>query len=155
MPFDLDKQLPKEIFDRIISFCTTGDVLFGQDQFDKAISQYEQALSLIPAPKEIWHAYTWLLLAVAETYFLKSDYQRAQNFYLKINENQDPEKIDPLIHLRLAQCHFKLGKISEAERDLKKSTVPYDLSELESPIYWDIIRGISIRDDSLPFNTLA
>ena len=155
MPFNLDKQLPKETFDKIISYCVAGDLYLEKKQHDQALENYTNALSVIPSPKEIWHAYIWLLWALAETHFLKTDFQNAQSFYQRINETTDPEKIDPLIHLRLAQCHFKLGKINEADRDLKKSLVPYDLSELENPIYWEIIRGVSIRDDSLPFNTLA
>lgn len=154
-PFNLDKQLPKEIFESIITFCKKGNEHFSNSQYKEAGQEFVLAMQLIPAPQEIWHASIWLTVAIGECHFLNADYANALIHFLKIKEMSNSETLSPLVHLRLAQCFYKLGQIPKAEPELRKSGVPYDVSELDHTMYWDIIKGISIRDDSLPFNTLA
>lgn len=155
MPFDLDRKLPDDIFSSILTYCRSGNERFAHKQYTQAIEEFQRAITAIPPPQEIWHVHTWLTVALAECYFLTSDYFTAKIFFSKVYSLQDPETISPLVHLRLALCYYKLDQIKEANPLLKKSGVPYGIDQLEDPFYWEILNDISIRDDSLPFNTLA
>ena len=61
-----------EIYDRIVELCEEGDELVEEDCYPEAIIRYEAALELVPNPKYIWEASTWIYTALGDVFSTKS-----------------------------------------------------------------------------------
>jgi tetratricopeptide (TPR) repeat protein len=142
------KEIQTALYQTIRNLCDEGDASFAKNEFDNAINAYSKALTLIPVPLNQWNATVWLYVALAESYFQNSNYQSALENYLKIREIQHPKKSNPLVHLQLALCYYKTGNRVQTEAELNEALVPYGIEELDEPVYWKLIKGVTIRDGS-------
>ena len=64
--FELDASTHEEIN----ALCAKGDRLAEAKSYEAAIAEYNRAWSLVPDPKNEWHASTWILAAIADACFL-------------------------------------------------------------------------------------
>jgi tetratricopeptide (TPR) repeat protein len=150
---EFQKNLPDDLYNSLLDLCKEGDRLLSQRNFDGTVIFYKKALRLIPDPAERWNATAWLYVTLAESFFLNSQFEEAEMMFSKVCAAEPSGKTSPLVHLRLAQSLYKLGKTSDAERELRYALTPYDISEMDDPVYRDLIREQTIRDDSrLPNN---
>ena len=103
---------PSEISDSgfamIEELAEEGNVLAEANNFDAAIMKYEQALAIVPQPKNEQEASLWLYASVGDMYFFKEEYETsAGNFYNALNCPDG--QVNGFVHLRLGEDLFELG----------------------------------------------
>lgn len=105
------------IYNKIKLLSKKGDDYMDCGFFDKALIKYQEALELVPEPKNDWEASTWLLCAIGDVYFFKNDYNESLNYFFEALKA--PDGIDnPFIQLRLGQLFFELGNEKQAQEYL-------------------------------------
>ena len=96
-------------------------------------------------------------LALGDTYFLRSDYLKAQSYYKEIAHDNLENRLMPLVYYRLSQCAIKTGDTKEAKVYLDKLKKDFPLSaegilnkELygSSDIYYTVQVGSFSRYDN-------
>jgi Tetratricopeptide repeat. len=113
---ELDERIHQEICD----LSQEGDKYLDDDNFGLAEKKYLEALNLIPKPKVEWEASTWLYVALGEVHFFASKYLEALPFFREALKC--PEGLgNPLINLRIGQCHYELGNYDLAKEHLLKA----------------------------------
>lgn len=136
-------ELDNKIYTQIVQLCEEGDSLFEEEEFDKAIEMYSNALELLPLPKSNWEASTWIYTALGDTYFINDDFETAKNhFYNALN---CPDGIsNPLILLRLGESLFECGDFEKAKEYLLKAYMleGYKIFHEEDDKYFDLIKDI-------------
>ncbi|GFZ34459.1 hypothetical protein CSC2_49850 [Clostridium zeae] len=113
-------ELEQRVYEKILSLCELGDSLVDKSNYDEAVSKYLEVLELVPVPKNIWEASTWIYTAIGDTCFLKGDYQKAKDFlYDAVN---CPDGLsNPFILLRLGQSLQELGYNEKPKEYLLRS----------------------------------
>jgi tetratricopeptide (TPR) repeat protein len=108
------------LYEEISSLCSEGDQLVDESMYDKAIDSYLKALNLLPNPKNIWEASTWINTALGDTYFIKGDYNAAKGYLL--DALNCPDGIDnPFILLRLGESFYELQEFNKAKEFLLRA----------------------------------
>ena len=84
-----------------------GNALAEKNDFDVAIEKFQQALAIVPTPKNEQEASLWLYAAIGDMYFMKDDYENsAENFYNALNCPDG--QVNGFVHLRLGEDLFEL-----------------------------------------------
>lgn len=137
-------ELNDKTYKEITDLCAQGDNYLEKDDYKNALKKYTAALDLIPSPKEIWEASTWIYTALGEAYFLKAEYQNALNEFM--NAYKCPDGVsNPFINLRIGECFYKTDNIDSAREYLLRAYMweGDKIFESEPDIYLDIVRSIS------------
>ncbi|MBS6591944.1 MAG: hypothetical protein KH324_10670, partial [Ruminococcus sp.] len=59
-------ELNEKKYKIILDLCAKGDNYLEKHNYTNAIKLYTKALALVPSPKEIWEASTWIYTALGE-----------------------------------------------------------------------------------------
>ncbi|MED4402573.1 hypothetical protein ABET41_09750 [Metabacillus fastidiosus] len=134
-------ELQDELYEKIVSICSKGDNLVDSLKYDEAIEMYLQALDLVPEPKYIWEASTWIYTALGDTYYFKKDYNAAKGFLF--DAINCPDGIDnPFIMLRLGESLYELRDIDKSKEYLLRAYIleGYSIFDSEDDKYFDVIK---------------
>jgi tetratricopeptide (TPR) repeat protein len=134
-------ELQDDLYNRILSICSKGDNLVEDFKYDEAIEMYLKALELIPQPKQMWEASTWIYTALGDTFYIKKDFTTSK--YYLFDALNCPDGIEnPFIMLRLGESLFELGEISKAKEYLLKAYMldGYAIFNGEEDKYFDVIK---------------
>src|ERR1043165_59578 len=113
-------ELDDQLYAQIVTLSEKADALVENDEFDRAITEYQRAVSLLPDPKMDWEASTWLYASIGDTYFFMEDYkQAAGNLYNALNGPGGNE--NAFIYLRLGESLYELGELKQAREFLLKA----------------------------------
>ena len=63
-------ELSDELYDRIEELSETGNEAMESEDYAKAISCFQEALDILPEPKEDWEAYLWLVGSIGDAHFM-------------------------------------------------------------------------------------
>lgn len=131
---------------QIIKLCNEGNRLFENEHFDQAIPKYNNALNLVPSPKNQWEASTWIYTALGDSYFFKKNFEKATNFFYEALNCPDGLK-NPFILLRLGESLFECDEIYKAKNFLLKSYFleGEDIFAGEDKKYFDLIKDIIVE----------
>jgi tetratricopeptide (TPR) repeat protein len=110
-------ELPDELYEKIQSHCAKGEAFLEADDLSQALKEYRRAWDLIPTPKEIWPAATWVLVAIGDAYFLAGDIEKS---YAALGDAvRCAEGFgNPFIHMRLGQALYELGDLDASAEEL-------------------------------------
>lgn len=110
----MNAELPDDIHAEVERLGSTGNDLANDGNYLEAVKHFERAVSLLPAPVEMWTAATWLFTAIGDSYYLAGDLDRA---LVALNRALlCPEALDnPFVWLRLGQVHYDLGDLRPAD----------------------------------------
>lgn len=117
--------------------------MLSRGKIDDGITKYNEALDLVPSPKEDWEASTWTYTALGDAYFLKSHFKEASNFFY--DALNCPGGIEnPFINLRLGQSLFELNQLDKSKEFLLRAYMleGTEIFDDEDPKYFEIIRNI-------------
>lgn len=113
-------ELNDALHEKIKFHCAAGDALANSSDFEAAISEYNKAWEIIPAPKNAWNAATWVLAAIADSAFLGrylSTAKEAIDYGMTC-----PGAIgNPFMHLRCGQIYFDLNDENRAADELMRA----------------------------------
>lgn len=136
-------ELEDHIHAQIKDLCETGDSHVDESRFDEAIRSYESAWGILPDPPYSFEAATWILVAIADSYFLSARYEEAFEALRKVMVQECPgSKGSPFIRLRRGQCLYEIGDRDKAAEEL---TAAYMLEGKEiftdeDPKYFDFLK---------------
>ena len=119
-----------------------GNVLAEKNDFDGAIKKYEQALTIVPQPKNEQEASLWLYASIGDMYFLKEEYETsAENFYNALNCPDG--QVNGFVHLRLGEDLFELEQKDEALDHLLKAYMleGKEIFDGEDEKYFEFLSG--------------
>lgn len=136
-------ELPDDVYDEITALCKRGDEFVRKGEQREAYACYTAAWELIPEPKIEWEASTWVLAAMGDVLFARSQFEDARNLFLRAV--QCPGGLgNPYIHLRIGQCQFENGNIAGASENLTRAYMGGgpELFEQEHPKYLAHLRTI-------------
>lgn len=136
-------ELEQRVYEKILSLCELGDSLVDKSNYDEAISKYLEALALVPVPKDIWEASTWIYTAIGDTCFIKGDYQKAKDFMYDAVNCPDGFS-NPFILLRLGQSLQESGDNEKAKEYLLRAYMleGHKIFEDEDDKYFNLIIDI-------------
>jgi len=113
-------ELPDSVHNEIKRLCAVGDEHAQRQVYPDALASYWAAWDLLPEPKTIWEAATWILVAIGDANYLGGDYVAGRDNLS--NAMHCPGAIgNPFIHLRLGQCQFELGNLNRAADELMRA----------------------------------
>lgn len=142
-----DDELPDATYRHIKDLCAEGDALANRHAFREAVEIYQEALQLVPEPKEEWQASTWILAAIGDALFLWGEYDYA------LRALQDamicPGGLgNPFLHLRLGQAQFELGEHDRAADELMRAYMGAgeEIFSTENPKYRAFLAARAVID---------
>jgi tetratricopeptide (TPR) repeat protein len=113
-------ELAEEVHEAIKSYCERGDALAENKQYEAAIREYNQAWALIPSPKNVWKAATWVLAAIVDAAYLggfEVTARKAIEYAMTC-----PGAIgNPFLHLRFGQILFDEEEADQAADELMRA----------------------------------
>lgn len=112
-------ELKDNLYNLIESLSEKGNEAIENERYDEAIAFFQQAYNLLPAPKEEWEAYTWILASIGDAYFSKQEYQSSLNCFRKCYNNGDVN--NPFILLRIGENSFELNNREMAKEFLLRA----------------------------------
>lgn len=138
-------EIPEKTHNKILKLCAGGDDLAGRGEYSAAVEEYNKAWSLIPEPKDQWHASTWILAALIDAYFLagRNDYALDALQYVMTC----PDAIgNPFIHLRFGEVLFELGEKDAAANELIRAYAieGEEIFATEDPKYFEFLKTRAI-----------
>jgi len=96
------------INEQLQTLCRQGAKLINLGDYDRAISKYYEALTILPAPIRKGPAATFLNAAIGEAYWKMKDYDRAGEAFGDAFECADGDH-NPNIVFRIGQCLVECG----------------------------------------------
>ena len=76
-------ELSDELYDRIEELSETGNEAMESEDYAKAISCFQEALDILPEPKEDWEAYLWLTGSIGDAHFMMGNYGKSLGVFRK------------------------------------------------------------------------
>ena len=104
-------------YEKILKLCAKGDKLVEKGNLNKALLKYEEALNLVPNPKDEWEASTWIYAAIGEVYYVADENEEALDYFLEVLKCPDGLG-NPFINLRIGQCFYELNNVEKAREYL-------------------------------------
>lgn len=113
-------QLTKKLRNKIDDICEQGD-LFIIDAYDyaQAILKYNDALELVPDPKEEHEVTTWIYTAIGDAYYLDDEFTMAKEYFDLAYKL--PKGENAFVNLRIGQCYHKDNDLDLAKQYLIKA----------------------------------
>jgi tetratricopeptide (TPR) repeat protein len=114
-------ELPEEIQDQMDHLTEQGEEAMEQGLFEEALDLYNQALSILPEPREVWEAYVWLKAAMGDACFLMDRFDDSLDHFYEAYTAAGPENVNPFIVYRLGQTYRHLQDEDNAVEFLLKA----------------------------------
>ena len=134
-------ELPDDIYGELKAHCQIGDELADGGSYLDALDHYRTAWELIPEPKNIWNASTWVLAAIADS-CLAAGYLTSGKEALLYALDCPGGLGNPFIHLSLGKVFFEEGEMDRAADELMRAYMGGDLEifEGQDPRYLNFLR---------------
>lgn len=101
-------ELDDATYDRVTDLSDRGNLLMDRKQYAGAIPTFEEALNLLPLPKEQWEAWTWLAGSIGDAFYQQARYHEANVWFNEALKGPDGLG-NPFLHLRLGQIALQRG----------------------------------------------
>ena len=101
-------ELPEDIQDQMEALSEQGEEAMDQGRFEEALDLYNQALSILPEPRENWEAYVWLKAAMGDACFLIDRFDDGLDHFYEAYTAAGPANVNPFIVYRLGQIYRQL-----------------------------------------------
>lgn len=136
-------ELSDKLYNQILKLCETGDVLADNGNYNAATEKYQSALELLPEPKIVWEASTWIYAALGDTCYLNEQYQEALEYMFETLKCPDGLE-NPFVLLRIGECCFQIEDIIKAREYLLRAYM-YDGEDIfdgEDEKYFEMIKNL-------------
>lgn len=139
------KTLNRQLHKRITELSEQGNQHYDAGRYEAALYPWCEALELIPEPLEDWEASTWLFTSIGDALFHLGQHEKALDALS--NAIRCPDGLgNPLIHLRLGQVQFELGKLDRAADELMRAYMGAgpEIFEEDDPKYLEFLKTRAI-----------
>jgi len=102
----------------IDDYCDKGNEEMDKQNFAGAITWFNKALTVLPAPQEDWEAAGWIYASIGDAYFNDGKYTEALENLKAAHRIYGDEEPNPFILLRLGSTYFELGDTENASATL-------------------------------------
>ncbi len=141
------KEIPKELtetkIDQIEELCEKGNSYIEDENYNKAITAWEEALSLIPNPKNAYSESLWLETSIGDAYFLLGKYTKSLEYFQNAKGNiQENAYENPFVMLRLGQTLLEKSRSGDAKEYLLRAYILEgdEIFELENEKYFNFLK---------------
>ena len=136
-------ELNENLYNQILELCEDGDTFVDVSNFESAIEKYLSALELLPHPKNVWEASTWIYTALGDTCYLNKQYQEALDYMFETLKC--PTGLEnPFVLLRIGEIFCELQNIAKAQEYLLQAYMisGFDIFEGEPEKYISLIKNL-------------
>lgn len=109
-------ELPDDLYEEISQLSELGNELIEHGRHDEAVHMFQQALRLLPLPRERWDAGTWLVVAIGDCRFAQGRFADALAQF-RIAEAYPGGSGNALVLLRIGECLVELDGDKQAAMD--------------------------------------
>ena len=102
------KKITEEMSELLDSLSEQGNEEMENKNYSKAIEYFNQALKILPEPKEDWEASAWLYTSIGDANFCMEKYEIALDNFQNAYKVFGTENLNPFVLLRIGQCYFHL-----------------------------------------------
>lgn len=113
-------EIEDKIFEKVEELSDLGNDYIESEDYDNAIEKFNQAIELLPKPKDQWEAYAWLLASMGDAFYLKNEFQKALDLFMGSYSSEDMLD-NPFVLLRIGQCFFNLEQYDSATEFLLRA----------------------------------
>ncbi len=100
-------ELPDDLYEEISQLSELGNELIEHSRYDEAVHMFQQALRLLPTPRERWEAGTWLVVAMGDCRFAQGRFAEALAQF-RVAEAYPGGADNALVLLRIGECLIEL-----------------------------------------------
>lgn len=130
---ELAVELPEEVQEHMEVLSLQGEEALDQGRYEEALDLYNQALSILPEPREKWEAYVWLKAAMGDACFLLDRFDAGLDHFYEAYTSAGPKNMNPFIVYRLGQLYRRVGDEENAIEFLMKAYMLEGDSIFEDP----------------------
>lgn len=136
-------ELNDKMYNQIVKLSKEGDKFVDAGDLGVAIEKYQGALELIPEPKNIWEASTWVYTALGDTCYINMQYKEALDYLFETLKCPDGLE-NPFVLLRIGECFFETENMSKAQEYLLQAYMydGVDIFEGEAEKYFNLIENL-------------
>lgn len=137
-----EMELDESTYAGIASLCEEGDLLAKKGEYEAAVVQYNKAWKLIPEPKNVWEASTWVLAAIADACFFLGKWKSARQA-LEFAMTCPGGLGNPFLHLRLGQVLFATGGEDASADELMRAymSAGEEIFRNDDPMYLNFLKS--------------
>ena len=135
-------ELPADIYEKLTALAEQGDEYEEQEDFAQALAAYNEALALLPEPKQEWEAATWLYTAIGDAHINQHDWDEGLVAFQQALASPEGTE-NPYIWFSLGQIFFEQVNLEEAKMHFSKAH-ELDGEEIfqdENPAYLALVQG--------------
>ena len=107
----------EEVYPKIKSYSNEGNTALEELDFDYAEQCFQDALGLIPEPKNEFSATAWLYAALGDVYYQQDSYDAALDAFTQAY-NASEGYHNPYIVYMLGKIYYELGVMNKAKEFL-------------------------------------
>ena len=116
----MSAELPNDIHDRVTDLSERGNALLDDNDARGAVALWQQALGLLPEPKAIWDAATWLYASIGDAERQSGNLEAALAAFRAAMASGDGQS-NPFVQISLGTTLLDLGYIDEATDPLLRA----------------------------------
>ena len=121
-PQDSNLNLSDEVAAQLEVLSDEGNEYFDEEEYDKAIAVWKQALALIPNPQHAFLESFWLESAIGDAYFMLEKNKEAFPHFLNAKSNTKENTYEnAFIMLRIGQLYFEANEFENAKEYLLRA----------------------------------
>lgn len=138
-----ESQLPGDVLEKIVELSEKGNDYMDEEDLSAAVDVWEDALELIPEPRNQYGESVWLFASIGDAYFLQDDFDTAASYFEQAVGNlEENAYLNPFIMLRLGQSYLENGDEAKAKEFLLRAYLleNKEIFEDEEEKYLDFLR---------------
>lgn len=114
-------ELTEEQQEQLDKLCEAGNEEMDNGNFDAAIGLFEQALEVLPHPRDNWEATAWISASIGDAHFSQDKYAEALDHLHRAYQIYGSEDPSPFVLLRMGQSYLELNDEKNAVEYLQRA----------------------------------
>ena len=143
-------ELTDDIYEQIEILSEAGNDACDNGDYNEALVQWRQALSLLPEPVNQWEAAMWLNASIGDACYLAGDYPGAKDALYDALNGTDGTA-NPFVHYMLGKTLVRLGDAKGVDALLKAYMLDgvdiFDADEEEGPDMLQILQDRKLVEE--------
>jgi tetratricopeptide (TPR) repeat protein len=113
-------ELDDAIYQQVTLLSEQGNGYMDNEDWDKAIEAFQEALDMLPVPKNQWEAALWLNASIGDVCFMKEDFAHAKDAFFEALNCPDGQS-NPFVLIRMGETQYELNDFENAKEYLLRA----------------------------------